>query len=106
MPRMSFKNAAEKVAEGHYRLEKGVPVPVDVFLDDDLYARSEEEAWSLMATASRFPGVKRVDVTPDTQTGFGEQIGIVINTGGKLLLDVAYKVISLVYVQRIIIITV
>ena len=41
-------------------------VPVDVFLDEDLYNRSEEEAWRQMATAASFPGVRRVAVTPET----------------------------------------
>lgn len=82
---MSIKCAAEKVAEGHYRLERGVPVPVDVFLDDDLYAKSEEEAWQQMAVASGMPGVCRVAVTPDTHTGYGVPIGIVIETDGTLL---------------------
>ena len=96
---MSFKNAAEKVADGHYRLEKGLPVAVDVFLDEDLYNRSEEEAWRQMATASRFPGVRRVAVTPDTHSGYGVPIGIVIETEGTLLPTAAGYDISCGMVQ-------
>ena len=96
---MSFKYQAEKVEEGHYRLEKGLPVAVDVFLDDDLFARSEEEAWRQMATAARMPGVKRVAVTPDTHTGYGVPIGIVIETEGTLLPTAAGYDISCGMVQ-------
>jgi len=96
---MSFKHQAEKVAEGHYRLEKGLPVAVDVFLDDDLYARSEEEAWRQMAVAAKMPGVKRVAVTPDTHTGYGVPIGIVIETEGTLLPTAAGYDISCGMVQ-------
>jgi tRNA-splicing ligase RtcB len=96
---MSFKNAAEKVADGHYRLEKGLPVAVDVFLDEDLYNKSEEEAWRQMATAARMPGVRRVAVTPDTHTGYGVPIGIVIETEGTLLPTAAGYDISCGMVQ-------
>lgn len=82
---MSFKHQAEKVGEGHYRLERGVPVAVDVFLDEALYEASDEEAWAQMAAAARFPGVRRVAVTPDTHRGYGVPIGIVIETEGVLL---------------------
>src|SRR5438132_12011594 len=96
---MSFKAMAEKVGEGHYRLEAGVKVPVDVFLDEDLYNRSEEEAWRQMATAASFPGVRRVAVTPDTHTGYGVPIGIVIETEGTLLPTAAGYDISCGMVQ-------
>lgn len=96
---MEYKSQAEKVAEGHYRLEKGLPVAVDVFLDDDLYARSEEEAWRQMATAAKMPGVRRVAVTPDTHTGYGVPIGIVIETEGTLLPTAAGYDISCGMVQ-------
>src|SRR5688500_8272662 len=96
---MSFKNAAERGADGHYRLEKGVPVPVDVFLDEDLCRRSEEEAWVQMANAARFPGVRRVAVTPDTHTGYGVPIGVVIETAGTLLPTAAGYDISCGMVQ-------
>jgi tRNA-splicing ligase RtcB len=96
---MSYKNAAEKVAEGHYRLERGVPIPVDVFLDEELYNLSEEEAWRQMATASKMPGVRRVAVTPDTHTGYGVPIGIVIETEGTLLPTAAGYDISCGMVQ-------
>ena len=96
---MSFKHQAEKVGEGHYRLEKGVKVPVDVFLDEDLFARSEEEAWRQMATAAAFPGVTRVAVTPDTHTGYGVPIGIAIETEGVLLPTAAGYDISCGMVQ-------
>lgn len=96
---MSFKHQAEKVGDGHFRLEKGVKVPVDVFLDDDLFARSEEEAWRQMVTAASFPGVTRVAVTPDTHTGYGVPIGIAIETEGVLLPTAAGYDISCGMVQ-------
>ena len=96
---MSIKSQAEKVADGHYRLEKGLPVAVDVFLDDDLFARSEDEAWNQMATAAKMPGVRRVAVTPDTHTGYGVPIGVVIETEGTLLPTAAGYDISCGMVQ-------
>ena len=96
---MNFKSQAEKVAEGHYRLEKGLPVAVDVFLDDDLFALSEEEAWKQMATVAKMPGVRRVAVTPDTHTGYGVPIGVVIETEGTLLPTAAGYDISCGMVQ-------
>src|SRR3990172_9358485 len=82
---MSFKYQAEKVGEGHYVLDQGVNVPVDVFLSDALYQASEEEAWQQMVAAANFPGVKKVAVMPDTHTGFGVPIGIVIVTDETIL---------------------
>ena len=96
---MSIKSQAEKVSEGHYRLEKGLPVAVDVFLDEDLFARSEEEAWRQMTTAAKMPGVRRVAVTPDTHTGYGVPIGVVIETEGTLLPTAAGYDISCGMVQ-------
>ena len=82
---MSYKDAAQKVSEGHYVLDHGVKVPVDVFLSDVLYEMSEEQAWQQMAAAANFPGVKKVAVMPDTHTGFGVPIGVVIVTDETIL---------------------
>jgi tRNA-splicing ligase RtcB (3'-phosphate/5'-hydroxy nucleic acid ligase) len=82
---MSFKYRAEKVSDGHYVLKTGCKVPVDVFLSDELYAASEEEAWSQMVAAANFPGVVKVAVTPDTHTGFGVPIGIVLVTDQTII---------------------
>lgn len=77
---MSFKYAAEKAGPSHYVLSKGVKVPVNVFLSDELYGASEEEAWTQMAVAANMPGVVDVAVMPDTHVGYGVPIGIVIKT--------------------------
>lgn len=82
---MSFKFSAEKAGPGHYVLTKGVKVPVNVFLSDDLYQASEEEAWNQMATAANMPGVVDVAVMPDTHVGYGVPIGIVIKTKETIL---------------------
>ncbi len=82
---MSLKYQAEKVGDGHYVLSKGVNVPVDVFLSDALYDASEEGAWDQMVQAANFPGVKKVAVMPDTHTGYGVPVGIVITTDETIL---------------------
>lgn len=82
---MSFKYCAEKVGDGHYVLKQSCKVPVDVFLSDALYAASEEEAWAQMVAAANFPGVVKVAVTPDTHTGFGVPIGIVLVTDSTII---------------------
>lgn len=82
---MSFKFAAEKAGPGHYVLTKGVKVPVNVFLSDELYQASEEDAWTQMAAAANMPGVVDVAVMPDTHVGYGVPIGIVIKTKETIL---------------------
>jgi len=84
---MSFKACAVQVGPGHYVLpqSKKVKVPVDVFLSEELYNASEEEAWNQMVAAANFPGVRQVKVMPDTHTGFGVPIGIVIVTDSTIL---------------------
>lgn len=82
---MSFKYAAEKHAPGHYVLTKGCRVPVNVFLSDELYQMSEEEAWAQMAAAANMEGVVEVAVMPDTHVGYGVPIGIVIKTKETIL---------------------
>lgn len=79
------KQRAEKVGPSHYVLADGVPVPVHVFLNDELFAASDNGAWEQMVTAANFPGVKRVAVTPDTHVGYGVPIGIVIETEDTLI---------------------
>src|SRR5262245_38442272 len=79
------KQRAEKVGPSHYVLSDGVPVPVHVFLNDELFAASDTGAWEQMVTAASFPGVKRVAITPDTHLGYGVPIGVVIETEDTLL---------------------
>ena len=79
------KQRAELVGPSHYVLSDGVPVPVHVFLSEELYEASDLESWDQMVAAASFPGVKRVVVTPDTHVGYGVPIGIVIETEGTLL---------------------
>lgn len=84
-PAIHPKRRAEKVGPSHYVLADGVPVPVHVFLNEELYDASDEGAWEQMVTAASFPGVKRVVVTPDTHLGYGVPIGVVIETEDTLL---------------------
>jgi tRNA-splicing ligase RtcB (3'-phosphate/5'-hydroxy nucleic acid ligase) len=79
------KRRAERVGPSHYVLSDGVPVPVHVFLSDELYRASDDNAWEQMVTAASFPGVRRVAVTPDTHVGYGVPIGIVIETEDTLI---------------------
>ena len=84
---MSFKHCAVPVGPGHYVLpeSRSVKVPVNVFLSEELYHASEEEAWAQMAAAANMPGVVEVAVMPDTHVGFGVPIGIVIKTKETIL---------------------
>jgi tRNA-splicing ligase RtcB len=79
------KQRAQKVGPSHYVLSDGVPIPVHIFLNEELYRSSDNGAWDQMVAAASFPGVRRVVVTPDTHLGYGVPIGVVIETEDTLI---------------------
>lgn len=82
---MSLKYQCVPSGEGYYTLDKGVPVPVRVFLSEKLYAESEEGLYQQIQTAASFPGTLDVVVTPDAHIGSTVPVGCVIATDGTLL---------------------
>jgi tRNA-splicing ligase RtcB len=68
----------------YYDLIKGVKVPVRLFLSPKLFEESEEEVYRQIASATEFPGVKDVVITPDVHTGYVVPVGCVMATEGTL----------------------
>jgi len=58
---------------------------VKAFLNEDLFASSEEDVWRQAANAASYPGVTHVFLMPDTHFGYGVPIGSVIVTDGTLI---------------------
>ena len=82
---MSLKYQCEWNAEGgYYELNKGVKVPVRLFLSEKLYQESEEEIYRQIVAATEFPGVQDVVITPDVHTGYVVPVGCVMATNGTL----------------------
>ena len=82
---MSLKWQCRPHPEGYYTMTEGVPVPVRLFLNEKLYAESEEALYQQIQTAARYPGVLDVVVTPDAHVGSLVPVGCVIATDGALL---------------------
>jgi Uncharacterized conserved protein len=82
---MNLKDQCEPSGEGYYTLAKGVDVPVRLFLNEKLYAESDEGLYQQVQTAASFPGVLDVVVTPDAHIGSTVPVGCVIATDGTLL---------------------
>lgn len=82
---MSLKWQCEWNAEGrYYELNKGVKVPVRLFLTEKLFQESEEEIYRQIVNATEFPGVEEVIITPDVHTGYVVPVGCVMATNGTL----------------------
>ncbi|MES2465172.1 MAG: RtcB family protein, partial [Armatimonadota bacterium] len=82
---MSLKYQCKPSGEGYYTLDEGVKVPVRLFLNEALYAETEEGLYAQIKAATEFPGVLDVVVTPDAHIGSGVPVGCVIATDGTLL---------------------
>ncbi|GAB4462166.1 MAG: RtcB family protein [Armatimonadaceae bacterium] len=82
---MSLKYQCQDSGQGFYTLDKGVPVPVRLFLSEKLYAESEEGLYQQVQTAASLPGVVDVVITPDAHIGSTVPVGCVIATEGTLL---------------------
>lgn len=82
---MSLKDQCRRVEPGgYYLLEKGVTVPVKIFMNPPLFEECEEEVFQQAVTATRFPGVTDVVLTPDAHTGYVVPVGCVMATDGTL----------------------
>jgi tRNA-splicing ligase RtcB len=82
---MSLKWQCRPSGEGYYTLTEGVKVPVRLFLNEKLYAESEESLYHQVQAATEYPGVLDVVITPDTHHGYVVPVGCVIATNGALL---------------------
>jgi tRNA-splicing ligase RtcB len=82
---MSLKYQCKESGEGYYTLDTGVNVPVRLFLNEKLYAESEEGLYAQVRNATEFPGVLDVVITPDAHIGSTVPVGCVIATDGTLL---------------------
>ncbi len=82
---MSLKWQCQPSGEGYYTLSDGVKVPVRLFLNEQLHAESEEALYAQVKTATEYPGVLDVIVTPDAHVGSTVPVGCVIATEGTLL---------------------
>lgn len=82
---MSLKYQCQPSEEGYYNLDAGVAVPTRIFFTEKLHAESEEGLYSQIKTATEYPGVLDVAVTPDAHIGSTVPVGSVIATEGTLL---------------------
>jgi tRNA-splicing ligase RtcB len=82
---MSLKYQCEPTGQGYYTLEKGVRLPVRLFLSERLYEESEEALYAQVKTATEYPGVLDVVITPDVHNGYVVPVGSVVATDGTLL---------------------
>lgn len=83
---MSYKYQARKAGEGKYVLPRSGNMRCEVvaFLDDDLFASSEEELWSDAVTSASLPGAIGMYLMPDTHKGYVLPIGGVLITEGVI----------------------
>ncbi|MDR3613028.1 MAG: RtcB family protein [Candidatus Obscuribacterales bacterium] len=59
-------------------------VPVRLFLSEKLLEEAEDNLFSQIVNATKFPGVKLVVITPDTHFGYGVPVGCVLVTDGAV----------------------
>src|SRR5687768_16886527 len=78
----NWKSFASPSGEGYYTLitEDTHDVPVRLFLTPTLLSEAEDNLYSQIVNATRFPGVKFVVITPDVHYGYGVPVGCVILT--------------------------
>ena len=81
----TWKHLARWNGEGFYELrtEDTRDVPVRMFLTPRLLLNAEDNLYSQIVNATRFPGVKLVVITPDVHYGYGVPIGCVILTDAE-----------------------
>jgi tRNA-splicing ligase RtcB (3'-phosphate/5'-hydroxy nucleic acid ligase) len=86
MPRPNGKHTHVKAltrdARGFYTLdtERTGGVEVRLFLSEPLLADIDDEVYSQILNAARFPGTKMVVITPDVHLGYGVPVGCVVLT--------------------------
>lgn len=68
--------------DGYYVLD-GADVEVRMFLTEELLAEVDGGVFDQIATATRFPGVKLVVITPDVHLGYGVPVGCAVLTDAE-----------------------
>jgi tRNA-splicing ligase RtcB len=81
---MSLKWQCRRTDDGYYVLDKGVGVPVRLFMNETLFNESEEALYQQIKNATEFPGVRDVVITPDAHTGYVVPVGCVMATEDTL----------------------
>lgn len=82
---MGLKKECKRIkGEGYYLLEQGVKVPVRIFMNPELFEECEDLVFEQAKTATEFPGVTDVVLTPDAHTGYVVPVGCVMATDGTL----------------------
>ena len=78
----SWKQQLTFNSGGHYEMDPEATrgVPVRLFLTETLLAELEDSVYPQIITATRFPGVKLVVITPDCHHGYGVPVGCAIVT--------------------------
>jgi tRNA-splicing ligase RtcB (3'-phosphate/5'-hydroxy nucleic acid ligase) len=80
---MSFIQQVTKISGGHYTLPRVGKMRTDVhaFIDDALFALTDEKIWQQAANAATtYPNVRGVYLMPDTHFGYHAPIGSVVVT--------------------------
>ena len=81
----SLKEQCQQTGEGYYTLDLGHGVPIRIFLNEKLFAESEEGLYQQLYNVTPISGVLEVVVTPDAHVGSTVPVGCVIATDGTLL---------------------
>ena len=82
---MKLKDQCRPTGEGYYTLDTSPGAPVRLFLNEKLFAESEEGLYAQVRAAAEYPGVLDVVITPDAHVGNTVPVGCVIATDGTLL---------------------
>ncbi|MCA9544579.1 MAG: RtcB family protein, partial [Myxococcales bacterium] len=79
---MGFRDRVEKVGPAHYVLAPvgDMRCPVDAWLDEGLFAQTDESLWRQAALAAAYPGAQGLHLMPDTHLGYGIPVGGVLVT--------------------------
>ena len=77
-----WKESLTDSGEGYFTLadDESRGVPVRIFMTAKLLDDLEESVYSQIITATRFPGVRMVVITPDCHHGYGVPVGCAIVT--------------------------
>ncbi len=81
---MSLKYASRDTGKGYYVLDQGVSLPIRIFMNETLFAETEEGVFGQARNATLYPGVRDVVLTPDAHSGYVVPVGCVIATDGTL----------------------
>lgn len=85
MQNVNWKSDLKDSGEGYFVLknEDTRGVEVRIFFTPKILESAESELYTQMISATRFPGVKAVMITPDAHFGYGVPIGCVLITDAE-----------------------